>query len=500
MRREKGSVKLPFSRLRATKRAAAVLARGAGESLHQTDKTHKRTRETMSLEVIILAAGQGTRMRSALPKVLHAVAGKPMLQHVIDTARQLSADAIHVVYGHGGEQVRETIGDPDIRWVEQREQLGTGHAVEQAMPQVGDASTVLVLYGDVPLIQVETLSHLLANVGEGIALLTVMLEDAHGYGRIVRDAEGRVCAIVEQKDASEEQLLIREANTGILACQGGQLRDWLQQLDNNNAQGEYYLTDVIAMAANAGVSVNGVVAGSELEVSGVNDRVQLARLEREYQRQCAESLMRGGTTIIDPERFDMRGSVSAGRDCWIDVGCVCEGEVRLGDRVRIGANCVLRNVEIANDVTIEPMSVIENAVIGSGCCIGPFARIRPGSRLDEGAKVGNFVEVKNSEIGKGSKINHLSYIGDTRMGEAVNVGAGTITCNYDGANKHKTVIGDRVFIGSDSQLVAPVSVGDDATIGAGSTITKNAPEGALTLSRSNQKSISGWKRPVKKQK
>jgi len=454
----------------------------------------------MSLEVIILAAGQGTRMRSAMPKVLHPIAGKPMLAHVIDTAHQLGAEAIHVVYGHGGEQVRETIDAPGLNWVLQDKQLGTGHAVEQAMPSVSDDATVLVLYGDVPLITQATLTHLLAHVEDGIGLLTVMLDDAHGYGRIVRDESGKVLAIVEQKDASAEQQQIREGNTGILACSGARLRGWLKQLDNDNAQGEFYLTDIIALAEQQGLSVNGIVANSVTEVSGVNDRIQLARLEREYQRLCAEALMRSGTTIIDPMRIDIRGSVVAGEDCSIDVGCVFEGDVRLGDRVRIGANCVLRNVRIDADVCIEPMSVIEDTVIGSGCAIGPFARLRPGTKLGQKAKVGNFVEVKNSDIGNGSKINHLSYVGDTSMGADVNIGAGTITCNYDGANKHRTIIGDRVFVGSDTQLVAPVSVGNDVTIGAGSTITKDAAEGTLTLSRSTQKSISGWKRPVKKEK
>ncbi len=454
----------------------------------------------MNLEVVILAAGQGTRMRSVLPKVLHPIAGKPMLAHVIATARTLSPKAIHVVYGHGGETVRETINDDGVSWVEQAEQLGTGHAVEQAMPKVANDSTVLVLYGDVPLISTATLQHLLDNVSDGIALLTVMLDNPTGYGRIVRDSNGKVLAIVEQKDANEEQLAICEGNSGILACNGGKLRDWLQQLENNNAQGEFYLTDTIALAESEGLNVNGIVAQSEAEVSGVNDRLQLAKLERQYQQQKAEALMREGVTIIDPSRFDQRGTLTCGKDCTIDVGVIFDGDVVLGDRVRVGANCVLRNVKIADEVSIEPMSVIEDAVIDSGCNIGPFARIRPGTHLSEKARVGNFVEIKNSEIGKGSKVNHLTYIGDTTMGADVNIGAGTITCNYDGANKHRTEIGDRVFVGSDSQLVAPVKIGDGATIGAGSTITRDAPDEALTLSRSSQKSINGWKRPVKKPK
>ncbi|MFO7594070.1 MAG: bifunctional UDP-N-acetylglucosamine diphosphorylase/glucosamine-1-phosphate N-acetyltransferase GlmU [Pseudomonadota bacterium] len=454
----------------------------------------------MSLEIIILAAGKGTRMRSSMPKVLHPIAGRPMLAHVIDTARKLAPRAIHVVYGHGGEQVKKAIADESLIWVEQEKQLGTGHAVDQAMPQVEDESTVLVLYGDVPLITDKTLSHLLANVNDGIALLTVMLDDAHGYGRIVRDERGRVIANVEQKDASEAQLQIREGNTGIMACNGRQLRGWLERLDNDNAQGEYYLTDVIALAEKEGREVVGIRADSAAEVSGVNDRVQLAGLEREYQHHCAEQLMRMGTTIIDPARFDLRGEVTAGPDCEIDVGCLFEGRVELGERVRIGANCVLRNVKIEDDVVIEPMSIIEDAEIGSHCHIGPFARIRPGSRLAEKAKIGNFVEIKNSEIGTGSKVNHLTYIGDAAMGEGVNIGAGTITANYDGANKHRTVIGDNASTGSNSVLVAPVSVGKGATLGAATVLRKDAPEGELTLTVTKQKSIPGWKRPVKQQK
>jgi bifunctional UDP-N-acetylglucosamine pyrophosphorylase/glucosamine-1-phosphate N-acetyltransferase len=451
----------------------------------------------MDLEVIILAAGQGTRMHSSLPKVLHPLAGKPLLAHVLDTAKQLKPSAIHVVYGHGGEQVKKTIDDPAINWIEQAQQLGTGHAVEQAMPAVKDGANVLILYGDVPLITAGTLVGVLNQVSAGLGLLTVTLQDPTGYGRILRDEAGKVLAIVEQKDASEEQLEIHEGNTGILACAADKLRTWLKRLDNGNAQGEFYLTDVIALAVQDGIAVLAETVTDEDEVGGVNDRLQLAHLERKYQQRCARELMRRGVTLLDPARFDQRGTASIGQDVVIDVGVVFEGDVILGDRVRIGANSVLRNVRVGDDVTIEPMSLIEQAVIGNHCSIGPYARIRPGTQLADNARVGNFVEIKNSVIGTASKINHLSYIGDTTMGSEVNVGAGTITCNYDGANKHRTIIGDRAFIGSDSQLVAPVAVGNDATIGAGSTITRDAPEGELTLSRSGQKSIKGWKRPVK---
>ncbi len=452
----------------------------------------------MALEIIILAAGQGTRMRSALPKVLHPLAGKPLLKHVIDTAKHLEPASIHVVYGHGGELVKERINEPLVNWVEQAQQLGTGHAVEQAMPVINDASTVLVLYGDVPLIRAETLQELLQQGTNSLGLLTLKLQDPTGYGRIVRDEAGRVRAIVEHKDATEAQREIREGNTGILACPAVRLRSWLKRLDNSNAQGEYYLTDIIALAVADGVNVQASTVADVHEVAGVNDRMQLAALERNYQQRCADVLMREGATLLDPSRFDMRGTATVGRDVVIDVGVVFEGDVTLGDRVRVGANCVLRNVRIGDDVTIEPMSLVEEASIGNHCMIGPFARIRPGTRLADKAKVGNFVEIKNSVIGEASKVNHLSYIGDTLMGSEVNIGAGTITCNYDGANKHRTTIGDRVFVGSDTQLVAPVTVSDDATIGAGSTITRDAPAGELTLSRNKQATITGWKRPVKK--
>lgn len=452
---------------------------------------------TQPLEVIILAAGQGTRMKSALPKVLHEIGGEPMLRRVHDVARELAPRHIHVVYGHGAEQVRERLADLDVAWVLQERQLGTGHAVAQALPGVDGGSTVLVLYGDVPLIRAETLRDLTAAAADALALITVTLDDPTGYGRIVRDAGGRISRIVEQKDADEQQRAIREGNTGLLAVSAARLRDWLARLDNDNAQSEYYLTDIVAMAVTDRVAVRSVAAPTVEEVSGVNDRTQLAALERALQRRQAQTLMLAGVTLRDPERFDLRGTLTAGRDVVIDVGVVLEGNVVLGDGVAVGPNCVLKNAKIGEGSEIKAMSVIEDAVIGAGAHIGPFARIRPETRLADGVHIGNFVEVKKSAIGAGSKINHLSYIGDTTMGAKVNIGAGTITCNYDGANKHRTVIGDNVFVGSDTQLVAPVTVNDNATIGAGSTITKDAPAGELTLSRNKQTTLSGWKRPLK---
>ena len=452
------------------------------------------------LEVVILAAGKGTRMRSSLPKVLHRLADKPLLQHVIDCARSLQPHAIHVVYGHGGNVVKETINDNSLLWAEQSEQLGTGHAVEQAIGSLQEGSTVLVLYGDVPLVTKETLQALLSHVNEGIALLTMKLDNPTGYGRVVRDADAKVRRIVEQKDASEDELAINEVNSGILAVDGNKLQAWLKRIENSNAQGEYYLTDIIAMAVSDSVAVNALCTTDEDEVAGVNDRVQLSHLERVYQKRQAELLMREGVTLLDPDRFDLRGNVTCGEDVVIDTNVILSGEVKLGDRVTIGSGCVLKNVTVGNDVVIEPMSVLEDAVIDADCSVGPFARIRPGTELAKGAKIGNFVEVKNSVIGEGSKVNHLSYIGDTTMGTSVNIGAGTITCNYDGANKHRTEIGNNVFIGSDSQLVAPVKIGDGATVGAGATITKDVNENELSLSRAPQKGIKGWKRPQKREK
>lgn len=453
----------------------------------------------VELEVIILAAGKGTRMRSALPKVLHGIGGKPMLQRVYETARQLQPRTVHIVYGHGGEKVREHLASLQANWVLQAEQLGTGHAVVQAMPQIADSSRVLVLYGDVPLIEAETLRTLLDASAQGLAVLSIELENPQGYGRVVRDEAGHVQCIVEEKDATPAQRMIREVNTGLLAAPAGLLRNWLQRLDNDNAQGEYYLTDVIALAVADGVETETVMAADIGQVSGINDRLQQAELERALQHRQVRALQQAGVCFLDPLRFDLRGELQAGEDVVIDINVLIEGRVRLGDGVQIGANCILRDVEIADGTVIRPMSIIENARIGRNARIGPFARIRPDTLLDDEVHVGNFVEIKKSNVGQGSKINHLSYIGDTDMGRGVNVGAGTITCNYDGIHKHRTTIGDGVFIGSDTQLVAPVTVHDGATIGAGSTITKDAPAERLSLSRSKQVTISGWQKPVKKQ-
>ncbi|MCO6413476.1 MAG: bifunctional UDP-N-acetylglucosamine diphosphorylase/glucosamine-1-phosphate N-acetyltransferase GlmU [Thiogranum sp.] len=453
----------------------------------------------MSLSVVILAAGQGTRMRSALPKILHPLGGMPLLQHVINVARQLDPANIHVVYGHGAEQVREAFAHESLNWVLQDRQLGTGHALDQVMPSLSDQDTVLVLYGDVPLIGTGTLQALLDQAAATpLAVLTAELADPHGYGRMLRDSHGRLTGIVEQKDASAEQLEIREINTGFLAANVGHLRRWLSRLDNSNAQGEYYLTDVVAMAAGEGIDVASSSAGEASEILGVNDRVQLAALERIYQRNRATQLMRDGVTLADPARLDLRGELRAGIDCAVDVNVVFEGIVRLGDRVRIGPNCFIKNATVGDDVEIFANCVIEDGMIGNGSRIGPFARIRPQTRLAEQVHIGNFVEIKKSHIAAGSKVNHLSYIGDTNMGSRVNIGAGTITCNYDGANKHLTEIGNDVFVGSDTQFIAPVKVGDGATIGAGSTITRDVPANELTLSRCPQQTRPGWKRPVKK--
>ncbi len=455
----------------------------------------------MNLSTIILAAGKGTRMRSGLPKVLHNLAGRPLLEHVVNTARSISPDDIHVVVGHGSELVKDALSHQNnISWIEQAEQLGTGHAVQQAMPAIEDKNTILVLYGDVPLIRQDTLSKLLNVTDDNtLGLLTVELEDPSGYGRIVRSKDGKVTRIVEHKDASEDELKIGEINTGILAVKASHMHKWLDKLDNNNVQGEYYLTDIISMAVEDGLQIVTSSPQSEIEIMGVNDKQQLSVLEREFQRREAERLMKEGITLVDPNRFDLRGEVVAGSDVVIDINVILEGKIELGNRVHIGPNTIIKNARIGDDVVIQANCVIEDAVVGEKSRIGPFARIRPDTKLAASVHIGNFVEVKKSEVGEGSKVNHLSYIGDTTIGSKVNIGAGTITCNYDGANKHRTIIEDDVFIGSDTQLVAPVTIEKGATIGAGSTITSNAPENELTLSRSKQITQRGWKRPVKKQ-
>ncbi len=452
----------------------------------------------MTLAVIILAAGQGTRMRSTLPKVLHPLAGKPLLGHVIEAAGQLDPQRIVVVYGHGGDKVLEAFADSSVHWVEQAEQLGTGHAVQQAMPEMEDVDRILVLYGDVPLTAVETLRHLLREAEHNaMGVLTMRLADPSGYGRIVRDGDARIQRIVEQKDAADSERDINEINTGIMVFDRSSLARWLDGLENNNAQGEYYLTDVIAMAVAEGCDVASAQPEFEEEVLGVNNRIQLARLERHYQQQAAERIMLSGTTLADPTRFDLRGKLTAGQDCFIDVNAVIEGDVVLGAGVSIGPNCHLKNCRIGTGTQVFGNCVIENAEVGCNALVGPFARLRPEADLADGVHVGNFVEIKKSRVGPGSKVNHLTYIGDSEIGSGVNVGAGTITCNYDGANKHRTVIGDRAFIGSNSALVAPVRVGEGATIGAGSVITRDAPAESLTVARGKQVSIKGWNRPVK---
>lgn len=451
----------------------------------------------MSLDIVILAAGQGTRMRSALPKVLHPVAGKSMLDHVIHSARQLSPQGIHVVIGHGAERVREQLASDDLNFVLQDKQLGTGHAVAQALPAL-TAETVLILYGDVPLIQVETLNRLLALVNDQqLGLLTVTLEDPTGYGRIVRDVQHRVSAIVEHKDATEEQKAIKEGNTGILAVPGKCLADWLGRLSNKNAQGEYYLTDVIAMAVNDGLVVATAQPDDAMEVQGANDRKQLAELERHYQQREARRLMALGVTLRDPARFDVRGDVTVGRDVMIDVNVILEGRVVIEDDVSIGPNCVIKDSTLRKGAIIKANSHLEGAIVGEGADAGPFARLRPGSVLDARAHVGNFVELKNAHLGEGAKAGHLTYLGDAVIGARTNIGAGTITCNYDGANKHKTVMGEDVFIGSNNSLVAPVHIASGASTAAGSTINQDVPAEQLAVARARQRNIEGWKRPVK---
>ncbi len=452
----------------------------------------------MKFSAVILAAGKGTRMYSQKPKVLHTLAGKPMVKHVIDTCQGLGVNHIHLVYGHGGELMKSTLANEPVNWVLQEQQLGTGHAVDQASAEFADDEKIVVLYGDVPLISEETINDLLnAHSEGGIALLTVVMDNPTGYGRIVRD-NGQVTAIVEQKDATEAQLQIKEVNTGVLVAAGKDLKKWLAGLDNNNAQGEYYLTDVIAAAYADGGVIQTVHPQQAMEVEGVNDRIQLANLERRFQLEQANKLLAQGVMLRDPARFDLRGQLQCGQDVEIDVNVIIEGSVTIGNNVTIGAGSVLIDCEIDDNTLVRPYSVIEGATIGEECTIGPFTRLRPGAELKNDAHVGNFVEVKNARIGEGSKANHLTYIGDAEIGQRTNIGAGTITCNYDGANKHKTIIGDDVFVGSDTQLVAPVAVANGVTIGAGATITKDIDEGELVITRAKERRISGWKRPTKK--
>ena len=453
----------------------------------------------MSLSIVILAAGQGKRMKSRLPKVLHKLAGRSLLEHVHVASLQLQSRETYVIYGHGGELVKDTLNHLPVKWVEQATQLGTGHAVQQVIDAIPDNDDVLILYGDVPLITYQTLSRLVGvAAGSGFSLLTSELDDPTGYGRIIRDNAGKITSIVEHKDATREERDIREINTGMMAVNAGRLKDWLGRLENNNAQGEFYLTDVIQMAVDEGVIVESTHPESINEIMGVNSRAQLAELERYYQLVQANFLMTEGVTMMDPQRFDLRGNLEVGRDITIDINVVIEGSVSIGDDVTIGANCYIKDADINDGVTILPNCVIENAVIGKGSRIGPFARIRPQTRLGENVHVGNFVELKQAEVDQGSKINHLSYVGDTEIGKNVNVGAGTITCNYDGAYKHKTVIEDDVFIGSDTQLVAPVRIGKGVTIGAGATVTKDVEPGALVHNKFERRIVKDWKRPTKK--
>jgi bifunctional UDP-N-acetylglucosamine pyrophosphorylase/glucosamine-1-phosphate N-acetyltransferase len=452
----------------------------------------------MNLSVVILAAGKGTRMRSSLPKVLHPIADKPMVSHVIDTAKGLSAKHIHLVYGFGGELLRQRIDGKDLNFVEQKEQLGTGHAVAQALPYINADENVLVLYGDVPLTKQASLQQLIDVMpANGMALLTVDLKDPTGYGRIVRE-NGKVVGIVEQKDASQEQLKICEVNTGMMLVNGGDLTRWLTNLNNDNAQGEYYLTDIIAMAHSEGKEIATAQPETEIEVEGANNRVQLAALERAYQWRMAEQAMLDGATLKDPARIDIRGQLTVGEEVIIDVNCIFEGEVSLGAGVVVGANCLLKNCIVRSGTIIKANTMIEDAVIGSDCSLGPFARVRPGTEMKDNSHIGNFVETKKTILGEGSKANHLTYLGDAVIGEQVNIGAGTITCNYDGVNKSITEIGDQAFIGSNSSLVAPVTIAKGATIGAGSTIAKDVDENTLAVARGKQRNINGWQRPVKK--
>ena len=452
----------------------------------------------MKLEVVILAAGQGTRMKSSLPKVLHPVGGRPMLEHVICTAKALDPVALHVVIGHGSEQVQQALADYTINWVVQEQQLGTGHAVMQALPAISPDSVVLILYGDVPLIELSTLAQLVERVQDGPALLTAQLQVPRGYGRILRNEQGALVGSVEEKDASDSERKIEEVNTGVMAAPYSNFAEFLPRVENSNQQGEYYLPDILSMAVAEGKTVATSEAGAELEILGVNDRVQLNQVEREYQRRQAVALMRQGVSIADAARLDIRGSLSCGKEVSIDVNVVFEGEVTLGDGVSIGANCLLRDVSVAENSTVHPMSHLQEAVVGRECSIGPYARLRPGTVLDDRARIGNFVETKKANIGAGSKVSHLSYIGDCDMGAEVNIGAGTITCNYDGANKHKTEIEDGVFVGSNSTLVAPLRIEEEGFVAAGSTVNTTVGKGDLAVSRSRQRNIHGWTRPGQK--
>jgi bifunctional UDP-N-acetylglucosamine pyrophosphorylase/glucosamine-1-phosphate N-acetyltransferase len=452
----------------------------------------------MNLAVVILAAGKGTRMRSSLPKVLHKIADKSMVEHVIDTAKQLSANNIHIVYGFGGDKLKQAITETDVNFVEQAEQLGTGHAVAMTIPHLTDDQQVLVLYGDVPLIQASTLTQLISvKPADGLALLTVNLTNPTGYGRILRE-NGHVVGIVEQKDATAAQLAINEVNTGIMLVNASDLKRWLANLSNNNAQGEYYLTDIIAMAHQEQKTIATAQPETAIEVEGANNRVQLAALERAYQLRKAEELMLAGASLRDPQRIDVRGSVSIAEEVAIDINCIFEGKVTLEKNVSIGANCILKNCTIGANSVIKPNTIIEDSIIGENCSVGPFARIRPGSELKNEAAVGNFVEMKKSTLGEGSKAGHLTYLGDAVIGQQTNIGAGTITCNYDGVNKFQTIIGDNAFIGSNTSLVAPVTVEKGATVGAGSVIVKTVNENELAVARGKQRNITGWRRPVKK--
>ena len=455
----------------------------------------------MTTRLIVLAAGKGTRMKSAIPKVLHPLAGKPLLQHVLDTGALLGPAGITVVIGHGAEQVRSTIGDLsdlDIHWAVQEQQLGTGHAVQQGLEGIADNDTVLITYGDVPLTRSSTYQSLLDVCNEEtIGLLTLMMDDPTGYGRIIREG-GAVVGVVEQKDATSDQLGISEVNAGVVSIKGRHLRALLERLDNSNAQGEYYLTDIHQLAVKDGLSIQAVHPDDAWETDGVNSRLQLARLERLHQHHLAEQLMHAGVTLSDPSRIDIRGSLSAGTDSAIDINCVFEGDCIIGNNVTIGPNCVISDSRIADNATVLANCVLENVTLGEQVSVGPFARLRPGTQLAHGARIGNFVETKNAQIGKASKINHLSYVGDATVGADVNIGAGTITCNYDGANKHRTTINDGVFIGSNSALVAPVTINEGATVGAGSTIARNVPADGLSLARAKQIDIEHWVRPVKK--